>query len=61
MRVSKSPDIFQKKMNDSSQGFEFIHAFIYDLLKSTKRDWTDHVHKLELSSNKFKESRLKYT
>ena len=55
MGVSNSPDIFQQKRNDLFHGFEFISAYIYDLLISTKGDWTDHVHKLELTLNKLKE------
>ena len=32
MVVSNSPDIFQQKINDLFQGFEFIRAYIYELL-----------------------------
>ena len=46
-------------MNDLFQGFEFICAYIYDLLILTKGYWTHHVHKLELTLNKLKESGLK--
>ena len=31
MVVSNSPDIFQQKINDLFQGFEFIRAYIYEL------------------------------
>ena len=34
--------------------------YIDDLLISIKRDWTDHVHNLELTINKLKEKGLKY-
>ena len=37
---------FQQKMNDLFRGFEFICAYIDDLLIPTKGDWTDHVQKL---------------
>ena len=37
MGVANSPDIFQQKMNDLFHGFEFICAYIYDLLIWTKR------------------------
>ena len=47
-------------MNDLYHGLEFIRAYIDDLLISIKRDWTDHVHKLELTINKLKEKGLKY-
>ena len=59
MGVSKSPDIFQNKMNDLFHEFESIHAHIDDLLILTKRDWTDHVQKLKLTLNKLKGKRLK--
>ena len=32
MEVANSPDIFQQKMNDLFHGFEFICAYIDDLL-----------------------------
>ena len=54
MEVENSPDIFQQKMNYLFHGFEFIRAYIDDLLILTKGDWTDHIHKLELSLNKLK-------
>ena len=43
MGVAKSPAIFQKKMNDLFHGFEFIRAYIDDLLILTRGDWTDHI------------------
>ena len=33
-------------MNDLLNGFEFIRAYIDDLLILTKGNWTDHVQKL---------------
>ena len=33
------------KMNGLFRGFEFIRAYIYDILILTKLDWTDHVQK----------------
>ena len=36
MGVQNSPDIFQQKMNDLFHGFEFIRAYIDDLLILTK-------------------------
>ena len=59
MGVANSPDIFQQKMNDLFYGFEFIRAYIDDLLISTKGYWTDDVQKLELTLNKTKEKLLK--
>ena len=59
MGVANSPDIFQQKMNDLFHGFEFICSYIDDLLILTERDWTDHIHKLELTLNKLNEKGLK--
>ena len=59
MGVADSPDIFQQKMNNLFQGFEFIPAYIDDLLILTKGDWTDHVQNLELTLNKLKGKVLK--
>ena len=46
-------------MNDLIHGFEFICAYIYDLLVLTQVYWTDHVQKLELRLNKLKANGLK--
>ena len=46
MGVSNSPDIFQHKMNDLFQVFEFIQACIDDLLILKKLYWTDYVQNL---------------
>ena len=59
MGVANSPDIFHQKMNDLFHGFYFIHAYIDDILILTKVDWTDLIHKLELTLNKMKEIGLK--
>ena len=59
MVVANSLDIFQQKMNDSFYGFEFIRAYIYDLLILTKKYWTDHIQKMNLMLNKLKGEVLK--
>ena len=46
-------------MSDLFHGFQFIRAYIDELLVLTKVDWIDHVHKLELTLNKLKEQGLK--
>ena len=46
-------------MNDLFHEFEFIRAYIDDLLILTKGDWTYHVHKIELTHNTLKEKGLK--
>ena len=55
MVVAKSPDIFQQKMNDLFHGFEFIRAYMDDILILTIREWKYHIQKLELTLNKMKE------
>ena len=59
MRIVDSPDIFQNKMNYLFHGFEFIRAYIDDILILTKGYWTDHMQKLELTLNKLKGKGLK--
>ena len=45
-------------MNDLFHVFEFISAYIDDLLIFTKGDWPDHMKKLELNIIKQKEKDL---
>ena len=59
MGFVNSPHIFQQKMNNLFHGFEFIRAYLYDLLVLTKGDWIDHVQKPELRLNKLKGEGLK--
>ena len=58
--VANFQDIFQQKTNDLFHGFEFIRAYIYDLLILTKGDQKDHVQKLELKLRKLKGKGPKY-
>ena len=46
MGVANSPDIFQHKINDLFNGFEFMCSCIGDIFILTKGDRKDHVHKL---------------
>ena len=57
--ISNSLDIIQEKMNEIFRGFEFIRAYIDDLLIITKGDWSNHLEKLELTLQKLKDNRLK--
>ena len=59
MGVSNSPDIFQDKMKKMFHGFEFIQAYINDLLLITKSYWSDHLEKLERTFQKLKDNGLK--
>ena len=58
--VSNSPDIFQNKMNNLFQGFEYIHAYTYDILILTGPVWKAFLQKFKLTLNILKESRVKY-
>ena len=59
MGVSNSLDIFQERMNRIFRGFEFIRAYIDDLLIITKSDWSDHLEKLERTLRKLKDNGIK--
>ena len=60
MGICNSPDICQEKMKEMFRGFEFIRAYIDDLLIITKGDWSDHLNKLERVQQKLKENRFKF-
>ena len=57
--VSNSLDIFQEKMKEMFHGFEFIQAYINDLLMIAKGDWSNHLKKLKLILKKLEDNRLK--
>ena len=59
MGICNSPEIFQDKINVIFCGFEFIRAFIDDILIITKGDWYYHLNKLEQVLQKLKENRIK--
>ena len=59
MRIANYPEIFQNKINGLFHIFEYIRAYIYDLLMLTKGGWKYHVHNLESTLNKLKEKGLK--
>ena len=59
MGVANSPDIFQQKKNNLFQVFEFIFAYMYEILILKIGDWKNYVQKLEWNLNKLKESGLK--
>ena len=46
-------------MDDLFHGFEFIRAYIDEILILTKGDWTDNLQKLGSTINKLKEKGLK--
>ena len=46
MGVDNFQDISEQNMNDLFHGFDFIRAYIDELLILPKGDWTDHMQKL---------------
>ena len=58
MGICNSLDIFQEKMNKMFCGFEFIRAYIKDLLIIAKGHWSDHLNKLEQVLQKLKDRSL---
>ena len=58
MQMSKSPEHFQHKMNNISQGFGLVLAHMENLFVLTKGCCTGHVQKFKLTLNKLKESGL---
>ena len=59
--VDNSPYIFQQKINYLFRWFEFIRAYICNLLILTKGHRKDNLHRLELNLNNMKEKGLKYS
>ncbi len=57
--ICNGPDIFQEKMSELFDGFEFIRAYLDDLLNLTKGDFDDHLDKLDLTLKKLQEAGLK--
>ena len=49
MGIVNPPDIFQQRMNDLYHIFDFIRAYIDNILVLRKGDWTYQVQKSELS------------
>ena len=54
MRVVNLLDTFEQKINDLFHRFEFISAYIEEILILKKGYWMDHLQKLELTLNKLK-------
>ena len=47
MGLCNSPDIFQEKMNELFAGFEYVRAYIDDLLVISNGTFDDHLNKLD--------------
>jgi len=59
MGVCNSPDIFQEKISELFQGFEYVRAYIDDVLLVSSSDWNDHLQKLDKVLAKLGEAGLK--
>ena len=59
MGLSNSPDIFQEKMSEIMADFEFVRAYIDDLLVVTKGSYEDHLEKLDAVLARLKSVGLK--
>ena len=59
MGVSNSLDILKEKANEMFCGFEFIWAYIDELLIITKGHWSYHLEKSELTLQKISDNGLK--
>ena len=58
MGLINSPDIFQEKISELFYGFEHVHAYIDDILLTTKKDWSNHLLELERVLQKLPEAGL---
>ena len=59
MSICNYPENFQENMNEIFRGFEFIRAYIYDLLIIIKGGWSDNLNKLEQSLQKLRDNGIK--
>jgi len=59
MGLCNSPDIFQEKMSELMAGFEYVRAYIDDILITTSSDWQDHLNKLDAVLTRLKKAGLK--
>ena len=47
IEISRPPDILQVILNGMIEGFDFTHAFIYNLLMIITGDWKYNYDKME--------------
>ena len=59
MGLCNSQDIFQEKMNELFAGFEYVRAYIDDLLCISNGTYEDHLIKLDKVLDKLKKQALK--
>ena len=61
MGLCNSPDIFQEKMNKLFAGFEYVRAYIDNLLLVTKGSFEDHLQDLDTVLENLETAGLKLT
>ena len=59
MGLCNSPDIFQEKMSELFSGFEYVRAYIDDLIIISKDSFDDHIEKVDSVLKKLTEAGLK--
>ena len=59
MGLCNSPDIFQETMSTLLGDLEYVRAYIDDLLITTKSNWEDHLHQVEIVFHRIQEAGLK--
>ena len=59
MGLCNSPDIFQEKINKLFAGFEYVRAYIDNLLIITRGSFKDHLEKLDAVLQKLEAAGLK--
>ncbi|MFM8622678.1 MAG: pol polyprotein, partial [Holophagaceae bacterium] len=59
MGVSGAPDIFQAKMSQLMAGLEFVRVYLDDCLIVNKKDFTDHINKVEQALQRISDAGLR--
>ncbi len=59
MGLSNSPDIFQEKMSELMEGFEFVRTYIDDILVISNGTFEGHLNKLNMVLQRIEEAGLK--
>ena len=59
MGLCNSPDIFQEKMSELFSGFEYVRAYIDDLLIISKDSFDNHIEKIDSVLQRLTEAGLK--
>jgi hypothetical protein len=58
MGLCNSPNIFQEKMSTFLGDLKYVQTYIDDLLFTTKSNWQDHLHHLDIVFHQLREAGL---